>query len=123
MKYKIGFVMMLLVACANSQKNQEVLAPVEFKKKLLETKNAFLLDVRTPEEVASGKLEGANNVMFDDTFESRLSLIPNRPVFVYCAAGKRSAKAAQILRNKGYTAVYELQGGINAWREASLPVK
>jgi rhodanese-related sulfurtransferase len=122
MKSRILFVFALLVACAGSQ-GQEVLAPKEFQKKLSETKNAFLLDVRTPEEVANGKIGGASNVLFDDQFASKISLIPKQPIFIYCAGGVRSAKAAKILRSNGYTQVFELEGGLNAWKEAKLPVR
>lgn len=122
MKKILWLVWVLLVACAGSQ-GQAVLAPKEFQKKLGETKNAFLLDVRTPEEVANGKIEGASNVVFDDQFTSKISLIPKQPIFIYCAGGVRSAKAAKILRGNGYTQVFELEGGLNAWKEAKLPVR
>jgi rhodanese-related sulfurtransferase len=42
---------------------------------------------------------------------------------VYCGSGIRSAKAAAILKEKGYDQVYELDGGIKAWKEAGLPVE
>ncbi len=123
MKKNLWWVLALLVACAGNQQEQQVLSPVAFQKKLSETGNAFLLDVRTPEEIANGKIEGANNVVFDDNFASKISQIPKQAVFVYCAGGVRSAKAAKILRSNGYTQVFELEGGFNAWREAKLPVK
>jgi rhodanese-related sulfurtransferase len=122
MKNTIWLVLILLVACAGSQ-GQAVLTPKEFQKSLSETKNAFLLDVRTPEEVANGKIEGASNVVFDSQFASKISLIPKQPVFIYCAGGVRSAKAAKILRSNGYTQVFELEGGLNAWKDAKLPVR
>jgi rhodanese-related sulfurtransferase len=122
MKHHLWFLFALLLACAGSQ-GQDVLAPKAFQKKLGDTKNAFLLDVRTPEEIANGKIEGANNVVFDSNFAAKLSQIPKQPIFIYCAGGVRSAKAAKILRSNGYTQVYELEGGFNAWREAKLPVR
>lgn len=122
MKKNMWLMLVLLVACAGSQ-GQDVLAPKAFQKKLSETKNAFLLDVRTPEEIANGKIDGANNVVFDGNFAGKLSQIPKQPIFVYCAGGVRSAKAAKILRSNGYANVYELEGGFNAWLGEKLPVK
>ena len=43
-------------------------------------------------------------------------------LFVYCAAGKRSAKAAEILKEKGFKEVYQLKGGLDAWKAAKLPL-
>ncbi|MFM8741406.1 MAG: rhodanese-like domain-containing protein [Cytophagales bacterium] len=122
MKKNLWIALLLLVACTGSQ-GQEVLSPKVFQKKLDETKHAFLLDVRTPEEVANGKIEGASNVVFDSNFAGKLSQIPKQPIFVYCAGGIRSAKAAKVLRNNGYAQVFELEGGFSAWKEAKLQVK
>jgi rhodanese-related sulfurtransferase len=42
---------------------------------------------------------------------------------VYCGSGIRSAKAAKILKEKGYDEVYECAGGLKAWKAADLPVE
>ncbi|MGQ9887998.1 MAG: rhodanese-like domain-containing protein [Aggregatilineales bacterium] len=81
----------------------------------------FLLDVRTPEEFASGHLDGATNINVQE-LQSRLSEIPrDRPVVLYCRSGNRSAQAARMLQAAGFTSVYDL-GGIIAWERAGLPV-
>lgn len=82
----------------------------------------LLLDVRTPEEFASGHIAGAVNISVDN-LASRLSEVPqNQPVVVYCRSGNRSATASQILADAGYANIYDL-GGINAWQSAGLPVE
>ena len=81
----------------------------------------FLLDVRTPAEFSSGHLEGAANIAVE-TLANHLSEVPrDQPVVLYCRTGNRSAQAAQILRNAGYTTIYDL-GGIVSWQQAGLPV-
>lgn len=81
----------------------------------------FLLDVRTPAEFAGGHIEGAANIAVE-TLQSRLSEIPrDQPVVLYCRSGNRSAQAAQILRDAGFTGIYDM-GGIIAWEQAGLPV-
>jgi thioredoxin len=78
-----------------------------------------ILDVRTVGEFNSGHIKNAlwadwNN---DKEFERRTGFIDKKkPVYVYCLAGGRSAAAASLLRKKGFTKVYELDGGINAWK-------
>jgi rhodanese-related sulfurtransferase len=76
----------------------------------------YLLDVRTIEEFESGHIAGAANISHTDV-AARLAEIPkDKPVVVYCRSGNRSAQAAQVLRDAGYTQVYDL-GGIIAWQE------
>jgi rhodanese-related sulfurtransferase len=75
---------------------------------------ATLLDVRTPGEFASGHPSAAVNVPVDEV-ASRLSEIDRtQPVVVYCAAGVRSARAADVLRAAGYE-VHDL-GTVERWR-------
>ena len=117
-KYLFAFI--VLCACSGGTQTS-VLSPTEFQEKLNSTPDAILIDVRTPEEIAVDRIENSRNIVYDDSFETKLADVEQKPVFVYCAAGKRSAKAAHILRDKGYN-VFELDGGLNAWKAAGLPV-
>jgi rhodanese-related sulfurtransferase len=76
---------------------------------------ATLLDVRTPEEFAQGHLPGARNVPLQ-VLAQRLGEVgpAATPVVVYCAAGGRSAQAAELLRRSGYGEVFNL-GPMSAW--------
>lgn len=118
---KYLFVLIALLACS-AETEQVVLSPTEFQSKLKDTPDAILLDVRRPEEIAVERLENSKSIVFDDSFETKLDDLEQKPLFVYCASGKRSAKAAAILRGKGYKNVYELEGGLGAWKEAGLPL-
>lgn len=97
---------------------QERLSPKEFRKKLDSTLDAFLLDVRTPEETAKGYLKGAVFMDFyDSSFKEQVSVIDKeKPVFVYCAIGGRSWDAAKIMHEMGFKNVYDLKGGIIVWK-------
>jgi rhodanese-related sulfurtransferase len=84
----------------------------------------FILDVRTEDEYAGGHLERAKLIPVQG-LAGRLSELPSdkqTPILVYCAVGGRSAVAAGILKVKGYEAVHDLAGGINAWLKAGFPV-
>lgn len=76
---------------------------------------ARLVDVRTPEEYAAGHIEGAVNVPVDTVDGSDLGA-KDQPIVVYCASGRRSARAAATLRTKGYAKLYDL-GPMSAWNE------
>lgn len=116
---KYIFALSLLCACSTGSE-QALLSPQEFQKKLSETPGAILLDVRRPEEIAVERIENSINIVFDDSFGAKLDDLEKKPLFVYCASGKRSAKAADILLEKGYKNVYTLDGGLGAWKEAGL---
>lgn len=85
-----------------------------------------LLDVRTPDEYASGHIK--NSLLADwkdkNEFNRRIGYIDKeRPVFVYCLGGGRSAAAAEKMRASGYLQVYELVGGMNAWKAGNKAVE
>ncbi|HYD41850.1 MAG TPA: rhodanese-like domain-containing protein [Anaeromyxobacter sp.] len=69
-----------------------------------------VVDVRTPEEFASGHVPGAVNIPYDQ-MPARAGELgpPSTPVLVYCRSGRRSGVAAQTLREKGYTRLWDLQ--------------
>lgn len=75
---------------------------------------ATLVDVRSPEEYASGHIDGALNIPVQQ-IDSRAGEIPTgKPVVLYCRSGARSGQAASILRGKGRTDVHNL-GGMSNW--------
>ncbi len=99
--------------------------PVEsFEKKLQETSNAFLLDVRTAGEFGGGHLPKATNIDFrSPDFVNKIKDLPkDKPVFVYCLSGGRSAQAAEIMRKEGFQ-VTELQGGYLKWTTKLKPLE
>lgn len=98
----------------------------EFEKEITTKENIQILDVRTPGEFFSGHIKNALQADWNnkDEFERRLAFVDkNKPVYVYCLAGGRSAAAADKMRKAGYSNVYELKGGTNAWRAANLPLE
>lgn len=102
----------------------KTLSPVEFETKLSGTKDKIVLDVRSPEEFKENHLAGAVMINFyDDDFKSQVAkLNKTKPVFVYCAGGVRSGKASKLMSEMGFTAIYNLEGGIKAWKASGKPV-
>ena len=87
--------------------------------KLLEDNPGVLLDIRTPEEVTKGFLTNASFINFyDESFLQKASWIKkNQAIYVYCHAGGRSSKAAEMLIELGFREVYNLVGGYSKWLE------
>lgn len=104
------------------QQSAKVVENVEVKefKTLVASKKGQLLDVRTPQEWESGIIEGATKInYFDKEFQAQLKkLDKNKPVYVYCATGGRSGKTAKQMEKMGFKKVYNLNGGITAWKAA-----
>jgi rhodanese-related sulfurtransferase len=103
---------------AQSSKNIEVIPVAEFKD-CIEQNDVQLIDVRTPEEYAEGKIKDAENInFFDADFTTQFGhLKKDEPIYLYCRSGGRSNKAAQKLEKLGFTKIYDLQGGITAWNK------
>jgi rhodanese-related sulfurtransferase len=123
MRY-LSIIMLLLVACTSNLAQTKLLSVLEFEAKLASTPTKQVLDVRTADEYAQGHLAGAVLVdYYQSDFKSQLAkLDKTKPVFVYCAAGKRSEASAEILQQLGFKQVYDLEGGFRAWTGSKKPV-
>lgn len=102
---------------------KRLLSPTEFKIQM-ETEPGIVLDVRTEEEYNSGYIDGAVNIDFySNSFQDSLKKIDNsQPIYVYCHGGGRSAKTVNILKENGFTNIYDLDGGMSAWKVNDLEV-
>ena len=91
---------------------------------LINRNHALVVDVRDDAEFASGHIVDAKNIPLAQ-LESRLKELAkykDKPLLVNCQRGARAAKACEILRKAEVKQVHNLQGGLNAWLEAKLPV-
>ena len=93
--------------------------------KLVADKKVVVLDVRMPPEFAKGHIAGAKNLdIYNKDFKANLEkLDKNQPYLVHCAVGMRSAKACKLMDQEGFKTLYDLKGGMDAWKKAGLPVE
>jgi rhodanese-related sulfurtransferase len=95
-------------------------------KNLMNKEGYVVLDVRTPREYDSARIEGAilMNVLDTATFYSKINeLDPDNNYLLYCRTGKRSMTAAKALKQKGFKQVYDLQNGIKGWNGPTISGK
>lgn len=107
----------------SSNKAEQPISPIvqvnvdQFKTLMDTTTDHILLDVRTPPEIALGKIGDALEIdVKSPEFESSINqLDPNKVVLIYCRSGKRSMRAAKLLEQKGFKKIYNLDGGFLKW--------
>lgn len=145
--YTIALGAFLTVACGNSKPtqadNQSATANTESTQNLTDTSSVFkvisaaefgdkianqpgvILDVRTPGEYKKGFIKDARLLdIFSDNFDAELNKLDrNATYYVYCASGGRSAECAEKMQTLGFKKVYDLDGGMGAWRNANMPVE
>jgi len=97
----------------------------------IERGDALVVDVREPEERANGSIPGAVAAprgMLEFWVDPsspyhRIEFDPAKRIILHCASGGRSALAAAMMQDLGYTNVAHMDGGINAWKESGRPVE
>jgi rhodanese-related sulfurtransferase len=118
--------LLFVSACTNAQNDsaKTELSPAEFTKEIQNVPDAQILDVRTHSEFASGHLQNAKNIDWNGSnFQTEVAqLDKEKPVLIYCQSGRRSDAAADKMRDMGFKNVLELDGGMNAWNAAEMPV-
>ncbi len=92
---------------------------------LLNNNNPVLLDVREPREFADIKVRDAVHLPLSQLKDrvDQVAKEKSRPVIVLDAKGMRGRGAGAILKKGGYSEIYMLSGGLQAWRDAGLPVE
>ncbi len=125
MKKIIGIALLLSLLSFCTNKSRYSLSVEAFDTMLQQTKDVQLLDIRSPQEFKNYCIPGAHNIDFHraDFLNMAIdSLDKAKPVLVYCLSGKRSKKALEMLKRSGFTTVYELDAGLNAWTQSGKPV-
>jgi len=116
---------LLLQSCNTRSKDVEMVSALQVYEAVYGEDSLQLIDVRTPEEYNVSHLKTAQNICISHPdFEAKVKkLDKNKPVYVYCKSGGRSAKASKKLKELGFTKVYDLQGGITSWEKEGLEIQ
>ncbi|CAN1535069.1 PspE Rhodanese-related sulfurtransferase [Burkholderiaceae bacterium] len=92
---------------------------------LINREKAHIVDVRSPEEFATGHLIGAKNIPMDKLQADLGKSISDkkRPLILVCASGMRSQKAVGVAKAQGFEQAHSLGGGLKIWQDANLPLE
>jgi rhodanese-related sulfurtransferase len=94
----------------------------ELNEKLKFGKHPLIVDVRQPDEFRHVRIKGAKLVPLNEIYKRIGELPKGREIVCVCDTGSRSKSAAKILIKEGFT-VFDMQGGMTAWRQAKLAVQ
>lgn len=118
MRKLIAILLFPLIALSCSAQNSNVVHKITATE--LQTalqKEVQLVDVRTEGEFENGHIDNALNInVSSNDFDQKIQqLDKSKPVYIYCQSGKRSSNAAKKMEALGFTAIYDLKGGILSW--------
>ena len=93
--------------------------------RLMNKGHTLVLDVRNGNDFATGHLPRARHIPMPELSKriEEIGKFKDKPVIITCGTGARSGAASRFLKRAGFTAVYQLKGGLAAWQQASLPVE
>lgn len=97
------------------------MSPHELKRWTEAGKTFDLIDVREPFEYEIARINGSKLIPLGEITERLDELERERPIVVHCHSGMRSAQAVRLLQQRGFTKVYNLEGGIDAWSDQIDP--
>lgn len=119
------FASIFAIACSSNNSNSQtgVLSTAVFQEKLNQPK-IQVLDVRTSAEYQTGHLKNALQANWLDKaeFADRIQHLDKAiPVLIYCASGMRSGQAMKAMTLQGFKEVYNMEGGMSAWKVEGKP--
>jgi rhodanese-related sulfurtransferase len=85
--------------------------------------NVAVIDVRQPSEYAGGRLPDSRLIPVASVFARREELPRDKDIIFVCSVGQRSALACEMAAAAGLTRLYNLEGGLEAWLKAGLPIE
>lgn len=91
---------------------------------LINRENALILDIRDKNDFKTGYIVDALNIP-NSQLADQISALGNdkdRPIIVVCKTGQTASVAAKLLKDKQFTRVYRLAGGMLEWKQNNLPV-
>jgi len=127
----ISFIILFVLLLSGSLSSQipdslqyKSLEPYDFHLQYLITDSSLLIDVRESFEFRRSRIRDAINIPSSGNIEYAAdTLDKNYALFLYCSTDYRSIRAAKMLSEKGFKRLYNLEGGIVAWKKDGMPVE
>jgi len=121
----VAVLVMLIKAELEHQANKGLSLSSSMATRLMNNHSDILiLDLRTAADFQNGHIKGAKNIPLKEFASSieGLSSHKDKPVLLYCNSGNTVTSAIKLLKKAGFEKINNLDGGIAAWKEASMPL-
>lgn len=118
--FLILFTSLFLMSCKGQETEHfKILDSAQYKQ-VTSGNKVTVIDVRTPQEYQDGHIKNAQNINVQSAdFKAKMeNFDKDKPIYIYCRSGARSAKAGKILEDMGFKEIYDLKGGILSWKGA-----
>ena len=129
MKYLLGsfFLLVINLLSIKGQVQDSIkyksLEPYDFHLQYLRIDSSILIDVREPFEFKGKRIRNAINIPASGNLEKAADTLNKEfAYFLYCTTDYRSRNAAVKLYDRGFRKLFNLEGGINAWKKEKMPV-
>lgn len=116
--FLILFTSLFLMSCKGQETEHfKILDSAQYEQVTSENK-VTVIDVRTPQEYQDGHIKNAQNINVQSAdFKAKMeNFDKDKPIYIYCRSGARSAKAGKILEDMGFKEIYDLKDGILSWK-------
>ena len=101
----------------------KTVTPQEAQNLIESRKGILLIDVRGQDELSEGYIAGSTLMPLWSIIKGTERPPQNKPILLICAVGGRSLALGKLMSKNGWDEVYNLKGGISAWKDAKLPLK
>ncbi len=121
----LALVVMLIYSYVNGLLSPVKEVSVHEMTLLINREDAMVLDTRAANDFKAGHITGARQIKPEELREkdfAKLEKHKDTPIIVVCAMGNSARSAAAAMTKDGFSNVYVLKGGMNAWTQAGLPV-
>jgi len=123
--FVLTFFLFVAVLVEGNAQTVHAVDAVKFKELITTTKDAILLDVRTPGEYSRGHIAGSTAIdIADPAFVSKINLLQkDKTILIYCLSGSRSYVAANYMSQHGFKKIYNLQQGLMDWNQHAFAIE
>lgn len=116
--FLILFTSLFLTSCKGQETEHFKLLNSAQYEQFISENEVTIIDVRTPAEYQNGHIKNAQNINVQSgDFKAKMQNFDReKPIYIYCRSGSRSANAGIILEEMGFKEIYDLKGGILSWK-------
>ncbi|HLS42519.1 MAG TPA: rhodanese-like domain-containing protein [Paenalcaligenes sp.] len=117
----VSGIMLLLPAFTKGRSGRAI--PADDVVQKMNQENAILIDIRSNDLFKAAHIAQARNISQAELESKAANLAKDKPIVVVCEHGRNAPKAVATLRKLGFEQLFTLEGGLQGWIQAGLPVK